>query len=62
MAAAASMCVQHPHNFYLQALVEGGVPGLALFALLVGGLAACAGAGAVARSPTRCGSACSWPR
>ena len=28
----AAMCIQHPHNFYLQALVEGGVPGLLLFA------------------------------
>jgi O-antigen ligase len=27
----AAMCVQHPHNFYLQALVEGGIPGLVLF-------------------------------
>ena len=27
-----AICVQHPHNFYLQALVEGGVPGLLLFA------------------------------
>jgi hypothetical protein len=31
---AASMCVQHPHNFYLQALVEGGIPGLVLFSAL----------------------------
>lgn len=30
----AGMCVQHPHNFYLQALVEGGVPGLVLFSAL----------------------------
>lgn len=30
----AEICVQHPHNFYLQALVEGGIPGLALFSLL----------------------------
>ena len=30
----AAMCVQHPHNFYLQALVEGGVPGLLLFMAL----------------------------
>ena len=30
----AGICVQHPHNFYLQALVEGGVPGLLLFAVL----------------------------
>ncbi len=30
----AGICVQHPHNFYLQALTEGGVPGLLLFAAL----------------------------
>lgn len=27
----AAICVQHPHNFYLQALVESGLPGLVLF-------------------------------
>jgi hypothetical protein len=38
---AAAMCVQHPHNFYLQALVEAGIPGLVLFgALAVAWLAA----------------------
>ncbi|MDT7950144.1 MAG: O-antigen ligase family protein [Acetobacteraceae bacterium] len=30
----ADMCVQHPHNFYMQAAVEGGYPGLALFVAL----------------------------
>ena len=30
----AAICVQHPHNFYLQAAVEGGVPGVLLFAAL----------------------------
>ena len=30
----AAMCVQHPHNFYLQALVETGLPGLLLFTAL----------------------------
>lgn len=30
----ASICFQHPHNFYAQALVEGGVPGLLLFSAL----------------------------
>ena len=30
----AAICVQHPHNFYLQAVVEGGVPGLLLFSAL----------------------------
>ncbi len=28
----AMICVQHPHSYYLQALVEGGIPGLLLFA------------------------------
>ena len=32
----AAMCVQHPHNHYLEALVNAGWPGLALFTLLVG--------------------------
>ena len=32
----AGICVQHPHNFYLQALVEGGVPGLVLFGGMCG--------------------------
>jgi O-antigen ligase len=27
----AAMCVPHVHNFYLEALVDGGVPGLLLF-------------------------------
>lgn len=30
----ADICVQHPHNYYLQALVEGGIPGLLLFTAL----------------------------
>ncbi len=29
----AAICYQHPHNFYAQALVEGGFPGLILFDL-----------------------------
>ncbi len=29
------LCVQHPHNHYLQALVNAGVPGLILFILMV---------------------------
>ena len=32
---APDVCVQHPHNHYLQALTDAGVPGLLLFALLV---------------------------
>ena len=31
----ANVCVQHPHNHYLQASVEAGLPGLVLFVLLV---------------------------
>lgn len=30
----ADICVQHPHSYYLQALVEGGIPGLLLFAAM----------------------------
>ena len=30
----AAICAQHPHNFYLQAFVEAGVPGLILFCIL----------------------------
>ena len=30
----AAMCVQHPHNFYMQAAVEGGIPGVLLFVAL----------------------------
>ena len=29
------ICVQHPHNFYLQAYVESGAPGLVLYCVLV---------------------------
>jgi len=31
----AAMCVQHPHNHYLQAAVEAGFPGLVLFTVMV---------------------------
>lgn len=31
----AAMCVSHPHNHYLQALTDAGVPGLLLFCALV---------------------------
>jgi O-antigen ligase len=31
----AAICVQHPHNHYLQAFVEAGLPGLALFTALI---------------------------
>ena len=32
----AAICVQHPHSYYMQALVEGGVPGFILFCGLAG--------------------------
>lgn len=32
----AGICVTHAHNFYLEAAVDGGVVGLALFVVLVG--------------------------
>lgn len=32
----AAVCVTHPHNHYLQALTDAGVPGLLLFCALVG--------------------------
>jgi len=31
----AAICVQHPHNHYLQAFTESGVPGLLLFCALI---------------------------
>ena len=31
----AAICVQHPHNHYLQAFAESGIPGLLLFCALV---------------------------
>jgi len=31
----ADLCMQHPHNFYLQAVTDAGVPGLLLFSALV---------------------------
>ena len=31
----AAMCVQHPHNHFLQAAIEAGWPGLALFCAMV---------------------------
>ena len=31
----AAICVQHPHNHYLQAFTESGIPGLLLFCALI---------------------------
>ncbi len=35
-ASAASLCLTHPHNLYLQAATDAGLPGLALFCALAG--------------------------
>ncbi len=52
----AAMCVQHPHNYYLQALTEGGLPGLLLFAALAVAWLAAAGRGLLRRpDPVRVG-------
>ena len=32
--SAATLCLTHPHNLYLQAATDAGLPGLALFAAL----------------------------
>ncbi len=32
----ASICVNHPHNYYLQAVTDAGLPGLALFCAMLG--------------------------
>ncbi len=32
---AAGFCVQHPHNHYLQALTDAGIPGLVLFCVMI---------------------------
>ena len=36
LGGGAAICVQHPHNHYLQALTESGLPGLVLFCVMVG--------------------------
>ena len=52
--AWAGVCVQHPHNHYLQAAVQAGLPGLALFSALVVAWIAAVGRGA-GRSPLQAG-------
>ena len=32
--SAATLCLTHPHNYYLQAVTDAGLPGLALFSAL----------------------------
>ena len=44
----ADICVQHPHSFYLQAMVEGGIPGLLLFGVMAGSWLAAIGRGLIA--------------
>ncbi|HYZ64075.1 MAG TPA: O-antigen ligase family protein [Acetobacteraceae bacterium] len=52
----AAICVQHPHNYYLQALVEGGIPGLLLFSCLAFAWLQTVGAGLLTRpEPLRVG-------
>lgn len=48
----AGICVQHPHSYYLQAMVEGGVPGFVLFCALALAWLIAAGRGLLA-SPDR---------
>ena len=56
MGAFAGVCVQHPHNHYLQVAVDAGVPGLVLFALLVAAWIAAVARGLPARpDPLRTG-------
>ena len=51
----AGICVQHPHNFYMQAAVEGGVPGLVLFAALAVSWLVAIGRGLRGGGPLRTG-------
>jgi hypothetical protein len=52
----AEICTTHPHNFYVQALTDAGVPGLLLFVALATAWLAAAGRGLHAASdPLRVG-------
>jgi O-antigen ligase len=55
----AAICVPHPHNHYLEALLDGGWPGLLLFSLFQGLLAVAIlrGLFAAPRDPVRVGLA-----
>ena len=44
----AAICWNHPHNYYLEALIDGGVPGLILFSALRAGVAGGAEPGTLA--------------
>ncbi len=52
--AWAGVCVQHPHNHYLQAAVQAGLPGLVLFCALIAAWVVAVGRGAE-RSPLQAG-------
>lgn len=53
----AAICVPHPHNHYLEALLDGGWPGLVLFSLFQGllALAVLRGLLRIPRDPVRIG-------
>jgi O-antigen ligase len=55
-ATGATLCLTHPHNFYLQAASDAGLPGLALFCwLAVAWLRQIARGGRFASNPLRIG-------
>jgi hypothetical protein len=45
LGGGTEICTQHPHNFYMEALDSGGVPGLLLFAALAVSWLAAVGVG-----------------
>jgi O-Antigen ligase len=52
----AAICASHPHNFYMEALDQGGFPGLALFSAAALGWLAATGRGLLRRpDPLRVG-------
>ena len=55
IGGGADICVQHPHNFYMQAAVEGGVPGLVLFGALAVAWLTAIGRGLRGAGPLRTG-------
>ena len=54
--SAATLCLTHPHNLYLQAATDAGLPGLVLFCALAGAWLARLGRGLLtAANPLRAG-------